>query len=142
MRNPDLYISEQHASSRRYAIFEDDGRCGWLYLTAPNEPRPVADVWVYNRLTPSDRADGSGRSRPPPILSKFATHDAVVGDPARSAWRFRWSADGGAVALGRDGTIVALVVAEHRRGHSLAISQACPWGSPLSAEQVAAAGVG
>src|SRR5687768_17060835 len=98
MADPGPYLNEQHATSRRYAIFEDDGRTGWLYLTAPDGPRPVADVWVYNRSAPPDRPGDLDRSRPPPMTGEFAGVGAVVEEPDRSSWRFRWSADGEAVA--------------------------------------------
>src|SRR5688500_1606629 len=103
MPEPGPFISEQHPSSRRHAIFEDDGTSAWLYLTAPDEPRPVADVFVYNRQAPVDRVDDSDRSRPPPIVTKFAASDAVVAAPDRSLWRLRWSGDGQSVGLERDG---------------------------------------
>src|SRR5678815_716236 len=102
MPEPGPYISEQHPSSRRHAIFEDDGTSAWLYLTAPDESRPVADVFVYNRQAPADRVDDSDRSRPPPIVKRFAAAGAVVDAPGHSSWRFRWSRDGESVALQRD----------------------------------------
>jgi hypothetical protein len=142
MPEPGPFISEQHSSSQRHAIFEDDGTSAWLYLTGPNGPRPVADVFVYNRQAPSDRVDKSDRSHPPPIVKQFAAPDAVVDDPGRSVWRFQWSADGNSVALVRDGVVVALIRAGQRRGYSSAVVAECPWGAPLGDEHLAAAGVG
>ena len=142
MSEPGPFISEQHPSSRRHAIFEDDGTSAWLYLTTPDEPRPVADVFVYNRQPPTDRVDKSDRSRPPPIVTAFAAPGAVVAAPEHSAWRFQWSGDGETVALERDGVVVALIASGQRRGRSAAILAECPWGAPLLAEHLAAAGVG
>lgn len=133
------YISEQHPSSHRYAVFEDDGASAWLYLTAPDELRPVADVWVYNRHPPAERIDKSDRSRPPPIVRKFAASNAVVDDPSRSHWHFAWSSDGESVALRRDDLIVAVILSGQRRGCSSAIAAECPWGSPLRPEHIAGA---
>jgi hypothetical protein len=142
MPEPGPFISEQHPSSRRHAIFEDDGTSAWLYLTAPDEPRPVADVFVYNRRTPVDRVGDSDRSHPPPIVTEFAAPGAVVDAPERSVWRLRWSADGHSVALERDGVVVALIPSGQRRGFSSAIVADCPWGAPLRDVHLAAAGVG
>jgi hypothetical protein len=141
---PDLgpFISEQHPVSRRYAVLEDDGRTGWLYLTVGRESRPVADVWVYNRFAPTEQVENDDRSRPPAIVKRFTAGDVAVDDPGRFEWRFRWSADGEAVALLRDGVIVALIGRGERRGCSAGIAAACPWGGPLSAQRVAAAGLG
>ena len=141
MPEPGPFITEQHPSSRRHAIFDDDGRSAWLYLTAPDKPRPVADVFVYNREAPTDRVDDSDRSRPPPIVKEFAAPGAVVAAPERSVWRFRWSADGESVALERDGVVVALIPPGQRRGYSSAIVDQCGWGAPLRDEHLAAAGV-
>lgn len=44
------FHSEQHPGSRRWVVFEDDGTSAWLYLTAPDEMRPAADCWLYNRV--------------------------------------------------------------------------------------------
>lgn len=134
------FIREQHPVSRRYAVFEDDGTSGWLYLTAPDEHRLVADAWVYNRVAPPENVK-STRPRPPPLIARFAAEGAVVTEPTRSVWRFRWSADGEAVALERDGTLVALIARGRKRGYSLHISAECSWGSPLTTEVIAAAGV-
>jgi hypothetical protein len=141
MSEPGPFISEQHPLSRRHAIFEDDGTSAWLYLTGPEAPRPVADVFVYNRHEPTDSVDDAGQSRPPPIVTTFAGPGAVVVAPQRSVWRFRWSADGESVALERDGVAVALVASGQRRGRSVAIIAESPWGAPLLAEHLAAAGV-
>jgi len=142
MQAPGPFISEQHPSSRRHAIFEDDATSAWLYLTTPGEPRPVADVFVYNRQAPGDRVDDSDRSRPPPIVKQFAAPSAVVDAPELSVWQLRWSVDGESVALARDGVVVALIASGQRRGRSAAILADCPWGAPLLAEHLAAAGVG
>jgi hypothetical protein len=141
MSEPGPFLSEQHPSSRRHAIFEDDGTSAWLYLTAPDEPRPVADVFVYNRQAPTDRVDESERSRPPPIVKQFAAPGAVVDASRRSVWRFKWSADGNSVALVRDGVVVALIPSGRRRGYSSAVIAECPWGAPLRDEHLAAAGL-
>ena len=132
MDDPGPYISQQHPKSRRHAVFEDDGTSAWLYLTVPDEPRPVADVFVYNRHPPAEQVADSDRSRPPPIVKRFAAPGAVVGAPERSVWGFRWSADGESVALERDGIIVAFIPSGQRRGFSSGIIAQCAWGAPLS----------
>ena len=46
----DLFLSDQHPVSRRWAIVEDDGRSGWLYLSEPAATRVAAHCWLYNRI--------------------------------------------------------------------------------------------
>ena len=41
MVSGNLFLSEQHAVSRRHAVLEDEGLCGWLYLT--DQGRRVRD---------------------------------------------------------------------------------------------------
>jgi hypothetical protein len=142
MTEPGPFISEQHPLSRRHAILEDDGASAWLYLTAPDNPRPVADVFVYNRHAPADRVEDAAASGPPPIVKAFAAPAAVVPAPECSTWRFRWSADGESAALQRDGVVVALIPSGRRRGYTAAVVAECPWGTPLRNEHLAAAGVG
>jgi hypothetical protein len=142
MTEPEPFISEQHPLSRRHAILEDDGTSAWLYLTAPDDPRPIADVFVYNRHAPADRLEDVAGSGPPPIVTAFAAPGAVVSTPQRSTWRFHWSADGESVALKRDGVAVALIPSRRRRGYTAAVAAECPWGAPLRDEHIVAAGVG
>ncbi len=123
-------------------IFEDDGTSAWLYLTAPDQTKPVADAWVYNRVAPPDAVDRSDRSRPPALAKRFAGEGAVVMEPQRHEWRFRWSADGEAVGLLRDGVVVAAILPGRKRGYSAGLAAECPWGSPLGAHALAALGVG
>jgi hypothetical protein len=136
VRSPDVgpFISDQHPQSRRHAILEDDGRTGWLYLTAPDELRPIADVWVYNRASPADHVDRTDRSRPPPIVKRFAGSGAVVREPERSGWHLRWSVDGETVALERDGAVAALITSGRKRGYSANVLSDSPWGSLLTAD--------
>ncbi len=36
---PEILLSERHPISGRWAVVEDDGRSGWLYLTETNRMR-------------------------------------------------------------------------------------------------------
>ena len=65
----------------------------------------------------------------------------MVEDPTCSRWDLVWSGDGEAVALRRDGVIVALVRSAERRGRSSAIATECPWGAPLTVADLVAVGL-
>jgi hypothetical protein len=45
-----MFVSEPHPGSRRFAVFEDDGTTGYLYLTEPNGSKIAKDCWVYNQI--------------------------------------------------------------------------------------------
>jgi hypothetical protein len=43
-------VTSQHPESKRWAIFEEDGPCAYLYLTKPDTLEPERDCWVYNTI--------------------------------------------------------------------------------------------
>jgi hypothetical protein len=103
----DLFLSEQHAHSRRWAVVEDDGSSAWLYLTAPESTKPVAICWLYNRTT------GSEPFQPPSAQSVS----------------FRWSASGEAVAVLFGADLIGFIAGAS--GYSRHLKTASPFGSPL-----------
>jgi hypothetical protein len=129
----DLFLSEQHPVSRRFASFDDDGTSAWLYLTEPNSRRPIADAWVYNRIPAPRREDiGSFRPSPPPAAIGFASETALCLSPAKHEWCFRWSENGESVAIMKDGQAVACIIAGNRRGYSRELVTNGPWGKVWS----------
>ena len=128
-----LFLDEQHAVSRRFAVLEDDGNSAWLYLTEPNCERPCADAWVYNRIAPPSREDvASFRPSPPPAAAGFARDTALCASPEKHQWAFLWSADGESVAVTKDGQAVACIIAGKKRGYSRELVKDGPWGSVWS----------
>lgn len=133
MSDHDLFQDEQHATSLRYAIFEDDGTSAWMYLTEPDLPKPIGDAWVYNRVAAPATADiESFRNGPPPAAEGFASKSARCASPEDYEWTFLWSADGDAVALCKDGEPVAMIVAGKQGGFSRELIKDGPWGHPWS----------
>lgn len=133
--NP-LFITEQHPTSRRYAILEDNGTTLWLYLTAPDQRKVVADTWVFNRvrplLTPDELTPFRDAHQPPPILESLADDDPICHTPAIHHWSFNWTPDGEAVAIFRDDQPIAFVRSTERRGFSRHVIHPSPWGVPWS----------
>jgi hypothetical protein len=126
---PDRLLSEQHPDSRRWAIFEDDGRSGWLYLTEPDRTAIAGDCWVYNRIPAPDLSEiAAFRPGPPPAAQGFAGPAALVVEPDASRMRLLWAGDGGAVALLADGTPLGFLVAGEPRGTSRNLARTGPWG--------------
>src|SRR5438132_230494 len=76
----DLFVSEQHPVSRRWAVIEDDGRAAWLYLTEPDTRKPVADCWLYNRVPTPPHFD-SVRDEPPVVPQTHAGMGATSQPP-------------------------------------------------------------
>src|SRR6185295_13020481 len=60
----DLFMSDRHPISKRWAIVEDDGRVAWLYLTEPGTEKPAADCWLYNRVPTPPQFDSARGEMP------------------------------------------------------------------------------
>ena len=103
--------------SRRHAMLADDGVTGILYLHAPSDDaEETGDVeatcFAYNRIEPIDNEDvDQYLPGPPPIAKDYASRNAVCRDPESHEWRLKFSADGAAVVLSRDGQPWAIAAA-------------------------------
>jgi hypothetical protein len=131
-----VYSEESH----RHAILADDGITGILYLHAPSDDAAQtgeveATCFAYNRVDPIDAKDVQRyRPNPPPIAKGYASQDAVCPQPESHQWDLKFSTDGTAVVLIRDGQPWAMVSQGAPRGYSQAIEAPGPWGSPWSSE--------
>jgi hypothetical protein len=127
--DPPIFLADQHPISRRWAIFEDDERSGWLYLTEIDQPGIVGDCWIYNRVPAPDPSEVEAlRQGPPPAARGFAGAEALAIDPDTSRIAFRWAEDGRAVALLIDGEPLGFLIAGERRGISRNLARSGPWG--------------
>lgn len=130
MPSDDLFVSEQHPVSRRWAVVEDDGRVGWLYLTEPDGRKPVADCWLYNRVrAPSVCCPVRGQAPLAPTTHVSDT-DAAAPPDEGDVW-FRWSSDGESVSVHFETDLVGFIAAKRRHGLSRNLSKEGPFGSPL-----------
>jgi hypothetical protein len=129
----DLFIEQQHPTSRRWAVIEDDGRVAWLYLTEPDSPKPVADCWLYNRVATPQQFDRV-RGEPPVVPQTHATVGATRPAPCRESVHLRWSADGESVAVFFDDELMGFIAQGQNRGFSRYIRTTGPFGSVLDTE--------
>ncbi len=130
LSNMNTYIfSDKNPDSKRYAIFEDDGVSGWLYITGPDDMTFIGDCWIYNRIpAPDPIIIGAFRPGPPPAPQGFAGPNALQALPDWSSIRLLWSDDGNAVALLMNNLPVGFVVADDKRGVSRHLANNGPWG--------------
>ena len=129
----DLFVSEQHPVSRRWAVVEDDGRVAWLYLTEPNPPKPIPDCWLYNRVPTPPHFD-SVRDEPPVVPQTHAGVGATSLPPAAESVRLRWSRDGESVAVFFDAELIGFIAQGQKRGFSRHIRVSGQFGSVLDTE--------
>jgi hypothetical protein len=126
------FISEQNPTSRRWAVFEDDGVSGWLYLTEPGSENPTSDCWVYNCVGVTESADkymARGVAPPAPASYTDTNSEITVGD--ESAFGFRWAEDGESVAIFINDLLMGFIISGQKRGYSRNLVKNGPWGNPL-----------
>ena len=117
----DLFVSEQHSVSYRWAVVEDDGHVAWLYLTEPNSLKPVIDCWLYNRIeTPAQFDSVHGQS--PVVPQTHADSGATLQPPDEASVHLRWSRDGESVAVFFDAELIGFIARGQKRD-SVGISQ-------------------
>jgi hypothetical protein len=128
------FISEQNPTSHRRAVFEDDGISGWLYLTEPESQKPIADSWIYNRVSVKESAEEyMSRGTAPPAPLSYAGPDAEMAAD-ESDFSLLWAGDGESVALFINRSLVGFIVSGGPRGYSRNLVKEGPWGIPLDEE--------
>lgn len=125
-----LFISQQHPVSRRWAIIEDNGRAAWLYLTEPDTQKPAADCWLYNRV-PAPTKFESVRGEPPVVPQTHAAKNATQAPPTKESVFLRWSQDGESVAVVFDSELVGFIAYGEKRGFSKHLQVSGPFGNVL-----------
>ncbi|MCA9051333.1 MAG: hypothetical protein KDA89_21495 [Planctomycetaceae bacterium] len=127
---PNLFLSEQHPVSRRWATVEDHGTCAFLYLSEPDQKRPIGDCWLYNRVpAPKPSEVKNFRPNPPPAAVGYVGPDAQMSPPGEGDVELLWSSDGEAVAVLLHGMPLGLLIAGES-GMSLHLIKSGPWGEP------------
>jgi len=128
--NKGIFLSEKNLISCRWAIFEDNEVSGWLYLTNPNEKKPIADCWIYNRVeAPSPSEIKDYRNGPPPASFEYCRSNVFVSKTDNMKISFKWSDDGNAVALIVENVPLGYIIAGSRGGYSRNLLKNGPWGN-------------
>ena len=132
----ELFQSDQHPESRRWAIVEDDGKSCWLYLTEADSTRIVAHCWLYNRVpAPSGRIFKRGET--PIVPAEFVVDPAPFPALVPTSVAFRWTRDGQAVAVHLGGELMGYLALPARFGFSRNLKTPGPYGSPLDLDAYA-----
>ena len=129
----DLFLSEQHPLSRRWAILEDDGRAAWLYLTEPESTRPIARCWLYNRI-PAPPERNFARGETPVVPLTHAASGEPFPPPPVGSIAFRWSDDGQGVAVLFGPELIGFIADPKGPGYSKLLRVLGPYGAPLDAD--------
>jgi len=125
-----LFLSEQHPSSGRRAIIEDDGSSVWLYLTAPHSTKPTAHCWICNRV-PAPAHIEFGRGDTPVVPAKHVVSPEPSPALNSNCIRLLWCDHGEAVALLHDGELLGYIAQPDGPGYSRSLKAPSPFGSPI-----------
>ncbi|HVK54738.1 MAG TPA: hypothetical protein VM532_06885, partial [Burkholderiales bacterium] len=97
-----IFIQSRNAASDRIAVFEDDEKVAYLYLTKPGTEMPEKDAIAYSRVAPVEKVDWKKAKKTgdaPPLSRNIASPAAIIKNPEESEFSFKWSANGKSVAL-------------------------------------------
>ena len=130
MSSDDLFLSEQHPRSKRWAIVEDDGAVAWMYLTGRDSRKPVADCWLYNRVQ-APPVFQPQRGTAPLVPATHVVDSSSVEPPSPDQVRFKWSPDGESVGVHFETDVIGFIAAGQQRGFSRNLSKKGPFGSPI-----------
>lgn len=122
----DIFISSHNTISNRFAVFEDNEKIAFLYLTESESQKPIKDAIAYTRIPPISKSDWKNieqTGNASPLEQSLTSPEAVIANPLEKDFSFRWSADGHAVALLRHGKPIAFAVASEKFGYSKAVSK-------------------
>lgn len=122
----DIFISSHNAVSNRFAVFEDNEKVAFLYLTEVGSQKPIKDAIAYSRVPPVEKVDWEKIKETgdiPPLEKDLASAEAVIPSPLEKEFSFKWSADGNAVALLRNGLPICFASAHDKFGYSRAVSK-------------------
>lgn len=129
-------LESVHNTSRRAAVFEDDGTSGWLYLSGVGDRKPIADVWIHNRINAPQASEiANYRGGPPPAAAGFADDLTICHAPENHTWTFTWYEDGEAVVMHCDGVPIAMLIATEPHGWSRNLKRDGPWGNRWDEER-------
>ena len=122
----DIFISSHNAISNRYSVFEDNEKVAFLYLTDIGIQKPIKDAIAYSRVPPVEKVDWEKIKETgdvPPLEQAIASNVAVIPNPSEKEFSFKWSPDGNAVALIRNGKPIAFISVKEKYGYSKAVAK-------------------
>lgn len=122
----DIFITSHNTSSNRYAVFEDNEKVAYLYLTEAGKPKPIKDAIAYSRVPPVSKINWKKIKKTgdiPPLTRDVASAQGVIQSPSEDEFSFKWSAQGNAVALLRNGKPIAFTSSSEKFGYSRAVTK-------------------
>jgi hypothetical protein len=119
-----MFIHSYNTVSERYAILDEFGNTGVLYLSEKGSQKPEKDALAYMQVSPIDEETWKEKMRagePPVLHIGIASKEAVIAITKENDFSFRWSNDGQAVALIYKGKAITFISLSEKYGFSKAV---------------------
>ncbi len=133
-----IFIHSYNEQSDRFAILDEFGKTGVLYLSQQGNQKPEKDAFAYMQEPPIDQETWKEKMRagePPTLHTGIASENAVIPKTKESDFSFIWSNNGQSVALIYQGNAIAFIASNEKYGFSKAISKESaisnPWNQTL-----------
>jgi hypothetical protein len=128
-----IFIHSYNETSGRYAILEEYGEAGMLYLSEEGGQKPAKDAFAYMMVPPIDKETWKERMKgggPPVLHAEIASQSAVITTTKEKDFSFLWSNNGQAVALLYKGEAIAFISINEKYGFSKAVTEKSPIVNP------------
>lgn len=125
----EIFLSLQHAHSKLWAIFEDNGMSAWLYVAEPEGYNIISDCFVYNRVDPINYSEISTFiNSQPPISKDYATPFSKISEITSDKIKLLWNDSGNSTCVVINEVPYSFIVIGEKHGYSKSISKDGPFG--------------
>jgi len=128
-----IFIHSYNNISERYAILDEFGKTGMLYLSEKGNQKPAKDAFAYMKEPPIDKELWKEKMKvgePPVLHAEIASQSAVMSVTNENDFTFLWANNGQAVALLYKNQAIAFISLDEKYGFSKAVIEESPIVSP------------
>ena len=122
----EILLFKQNKQNLRWAVFEDDGKSAWLYLTEPKIKKPVGSIFVYSRVDAISKEQAKkmmAKGEAPTLTKNYKNKFSIQRKVKENDIEIKWSKNAKAVTVLVKGTPYAMIVIGEKEGNSKAVSQ-------------------
>jgi hypothetical protein len=136
-----LFLHSFNEVSERFAILDEYGKTGVLYLSEAGSQKPEKDAFAYMLIDPISKVEWKERmlaGEPPILHNELVSETAILRNTHESDFGFLWAPDGLSVALIYKDSPIAFTSLNSKYGYSKAVNENSPivnvWDGELFAQ--------
>ncbi len=132
----ELLIRFEYENKSKSLYIEDNQKSAWAYLKKGIDGSILKDILIYSPIEPIAELNKREiyQGKPPILISKYASSEAVLKNAQESAFNALWSNEGDSVAILYNNNPIAAMYSSEKRGYSKALSLVSSFGNPWSEE--------